>query len=662
MPMSKRLYAKVVIPSLNIEYLDYYTDNLKAIIGQVVSVPFKSKEKLGIIFALSETTELDIEKIRPISIFLDQNAFRINFLKFIQAAASYYYDSTNNFLKLALVNDDLFKPCSISKVPDVNKIIEQTKLSDEQSNVLKILLQNYAHKDYQVNLLQGITGSGKTEVYLSLAQHVMHNVEKGGQVLILLPEIALTNQLIAMIENKFGFKPAIWHSETKPREKRRIYQGILSGEISLIIGARSALFLPYQNLRLLVVDEEHDQSYKQEEKTLYHARDMAVYRAFYEKFMVLLVSATPSIETIANVTNGKYQQVSLLNRFGGNKIPIFRVIDLRHEQVLPNCWISNSLRAEILNVLAKGEQVLLYLNRRGYAPLSICSHCGFRLTCPNCSTWLVEHKADSILKCHHCGYSKKNHNICPSCKSKDTLKPCGPGVERIAEEVRSFLPEISISIITKDTTKTVLKAQELFNEIRENKTQVIIGTQMIAKGHHFPNLTLVGIIDADIGFTGGDLRATEKTYQLLEQVSGRSGREKPGKVVIQTYNAENKLLNCIIKNDREGFVEEEIKLRKFFKMPPFTKLITILISSKREEVALNFAKMLVNKAPRSKDIEVYGPSPAQIVRIKNQFRYRILIKISKSLNYNSFLKAWLSKLKVPHYINLRVDIDPYNFI
>jgi len=657
-----RSYCKVCIAQIKLECLDYYVDSTKLEVGQIVRVPFRSKEKIGLIIAINDVSTIDDAKLKSIIEVIDFGTLPVRFIDFLQAAARYYFQPLNNFVKLAIPGDDLFDNYRSKGIAPDRTSHDQVILTYEQQSAYEHLQQKFDENTYNVVLLDGVTGSGKTEVYLNLVAKHLASSTGDKQVLILLPEIALTKQLIDKIKSRLSVTAAVWHSSTSKSDKKKIYRGIIGGSVRLIIGARSSLFLPYKNLGLIVVDEEHDGSYKQDENIIYNARDMAVYRAFYEKFMVVLVSATPSIETIQNVIDQKYGVVKISSRFGVQSLPEFKIIDMKAEVMPYDSAISPSLKYEIAATVKDGKQALLYLNRRGYAPLMICASCGFKLTCPGCSTWLVEHRLENKLKCHHCNYTKTNRGICPSCKNSGCIRSCGVGVEKVAEELAHIFPNEKIVIITRDTMSSIEKVESIISQIKNNEVSLIVGTQMVAKGHHFPHLTMVGIIDADIGFGGADLRATERTYQLLEQVSGRSGREVPGRVVIQTYNIESRLLSYIVKNDRESFIQEEIHLRKLFALPPFTRLIHILVTAKKEEVTRSFAQKICSAAPKVKGVEIFGATPAYLVRLKDKYRYQILIKCSKSFDYHRYLTKWLSLVSPPSYISIKIDIDPYNFV
>jgi primosomal protein N' (replication factor Y) len=656
-----KMYCSVVIPGIKVGTLDYATKDDVMHAGQIVKVSFRNKEKLALVLDTSSSTHLPESKVKSIINVIESTGFSAAFIEFLCNAAKYYYQPLSGFVKLAIPSDDLFDRYR-RLIPQIyNATPLHATLSPMQKNAAEFIEAKLTRDDYGVVLLEGVTGSGKTEVYLNVISRYLSGAGCNKQVLILLPEIALTKQLLDKIKQRCSIEPAIWHSDITKSEKKRIYQGILDGSVKLLIGARSALFLPYNDIGLIVVDEEHDSSYKQEDQIIYNARDMAVYRAYHQKFLVVLASATPSIETLQNVSDKKYDHIELVSRYGVESLPEFHVIDMKKECLPLNRWISNSLHSKMNVVLHSGNQVLLYLNRRGYAPLMLCASCGYKPTCDNCSSWLVEHRFDNKLKCHHCNYTKLNRGICPACKQQGCMRSCGPGVERIAEEAGLLFPGAKIAVITRDTMSSPSQMEQVITSILSGEVSIIIGTQMVAKGHHFPKLTLVGIIDADIGFGGSDLRATEKTYQLLEQVSGRSGRELPGVVAVQTYNTDSQLLGYIVNHDREKFIQEEIRLRKFFNFPPFARLANILVTAKKELVTQSFAQKLSNAAPRIKGVDIYGPLPSYFVRLKDKYRYQIVIKCTKNFDLHKYLDLWLGAIEVPSYINLRVDIDPYNF-
>jgi primosomal protein N' (replication factor Y) (superfamily II helicase) len=533
-------------------------------------------------------------------------------------------------------------------------------LSDNQQNVVNDLKDKITANKFSATLLDGVTGSGKTEVYLSAIEELFK--DESAQILIMLPEIALTSQVVNRFERRFGFTPQTWHSGMTKSQKEKTWRKVNNGGTRLIIGARSALFLPYKNLKLIIVDEEHDNSYKQEEGVIYNARDMAVLRAKTEGFPIILASATPSIETMENVQSGKYELLHIPNRHGGAQMPDVDIIDMRTQKLDSKHFISRPLIEAIRKNIENGRQSLLFMNRRGYAPLVLCRTCGYRFKCEECSTWLVKHKYGAHFMCHHCGYRRPEPKTCPECESEDSLVSCGPGVERIEEEVREYFPDSNIALMASDSL-THKKMAELLDDILSNKIDIIIGTQVIAKGHHFPNLNLVGVIDGNLGLEGGDLRASERTYQLLHQVAGRAGREgRKGKVILQSYMPGNAVMQALKGWDRDGFVGAEMLSRNANSMPPFTRFAALIISGVEEAAVSALARNIVNAAPRSNDVRVLGPVPAPIFMLRGKFRYRILIKTARNINLQNFIRQMLGGVKVSSSVKVKIDIDPYNFL
>ena len=534
-------------------------------------------------------------------------------------------------------------------------------LSEKQQEAADFLVRKVEDNQYSAILLDGVTGSGKTEVYFAAIRHILQ--QPSGQAVILLPEIVLTTQLLARFEERFGFMPASWHSGLTAKQRRDTWRGVMDGSIRLVVGARSALFLPFAEPKLLIVDEEHDASFKQEEGVVYHARDMAVVRASLEKIPVVLASATPSLETLQNVSLGKFSHLTLPSRFGTAVMPGVELVDMRQEDMQKNTWISPYLRQKLAQTLAEGKQAMLYLNRRGYAPLTLCRSCGHKMQCPNCTSWLVAHKRLKKLQCHHCGYNIREPECCPQCKEPQSLIGCGPGVERVAEEVHAFLPQARVALMASDVVTTASQAKELVNTITNGHVDIIIGTQMMAKGHHFPDLMLVGVVDADIGMSSGDLRVAERTYQLLLQVAGRAGREKEkGTVILQSYMPENRILQALLAGDRDGFLTAEQESRKRSQMPPFSRLAAIIVSGKQEQQVVQMAKMLVKNAPVDAAMQVLGPIPAPLSYLRGKYRYRLLFKAKKTFPLQKALKFLLNSVKTPSAVHVKVDIDPYHFL
>jgi primosomal protein N' (replication factor Y) len=485
-------------------------------------------------------------------------------------------------------------------------------------------------------------------------------LKQGRQIVVLLPEIALTTQWLNRFHRRFGVEPLQWHSGLTPSLRQQTWTAILEGRASVIVGARSALFLPYPNLGLIIVDEEHDPSYKQEEQVIYQARDLAVVRAKLSKIPVVLVSATPSLETVTNVEQERYQHLVLKNRHGGANMPTIQTIDMRH---YPHNWISPPLEDAIAQGLEAKEQVMLFLNRRGYAPLTLCRTCGHRLMCPTCTSWLVEHKRNGRLQCHQCGYTIPLPSVCPECKAEGSLIACGPGVERIHEQISQTFPMARCEMLTSDMLSTPKHIHELIRRVTNHEIDVIIGTQILAKGHHFPMMTLVGVVDADLGLSGGDLRACERTYQLLHQVSGRAGREqRPGRVLLQTFNPDHPVMAALAAQDRDGFVDAEKVEREARLMPPFGRLGAIIISGTDAHQVERVAKSLARSAPFHPDVTVLGPVPAPLSQLRGRHRWRLLVKTTKSVPLQNLLASWVGGIKPMGNVRVTVDIDPYNFL
>ncbi len=511
-----------------------------------------------------------------------------------------------------------------------------------------------------VTLLDGVTGAGKTEVYF---ESVAATLRAGRQALVLLPEIALTGQWLERFEQRFGARPAEWHSDLTGVERRTAWRSIASGQARVVVGARSALFLPYPDLGLIVVDEEHEVAYKQEDGVAYQARDMAVLRGHLAKIPVLLVSATPSLETLQNVASGRYASLHLPDRHAGAALPKVKAIDLRRDRPARQRWLSPSLVSALEETLAAGEQALLFLNRRGYAPLTLCRSCGHRLNCPNCTAWLVEHRLTGRLQCHHCGYQARLPEVCPQCGAAASLAACGPGVERLAEEAAALFPAARMATLTSDTMGGPRAASAMIDRIARHEVDLLIGTQIVAKGHHFPMLTLVGVVDADLGLSGGDLRAAERTYQLLHQVAGRAGRaERPGQVLLQTFDPDHPVMRALVAGDRDGLVAHEMAERLALGMPPFGRLAALILSSHDQERLDQTAQALARLAPAGPGITVLGPAPAPLALLRGRHRRRFLLKCRRDIAPQSPIREWLAKVKLPGPVRLQIDVDPYSFL
>ena len=513
---------------------------------------------------------------------------------------------------------------------------------------------------FAVTLLDGVTGSGKTEVYL---EAVALAVKQQRQALVLLPEIALSAQWLERFQRRFGVAPAIWHSELSPAQRRDTWRSIVSGEALVIVGARSALFLPFARLGLIVVDEEHDGGFKQEDGVCYNARDMAVVRGKLGDIAVVLASATPSLETLVNATAGKYGVQHLPDRHGEAQLPTIKVVDLRRTPPPRGRWLAPALVEAMGATLSAGEQVMLFLNRRGYAPLTLCRKCGHRLQCPHCSAWLVEHRARQRLACHHCGHWVTRPETCPDCGEEDSFTACGPGIERIAEEAALLFPDASLTVMASDTVTSPEQAGRLVQNMSERRIDILIGTQIVAKGHHFPHLTLVGVVDADLGLEGGDLRAAERTWQMLSQVAGRAGRaQHPGTVLLQSWQPDHPVISTLAAGDRDGFLASEMAARQLAGMPPFGRLVAIIVSGPDEGALDGFCQNLVRLAPTHQAVDIWGPVPAPLAILRGRHRRRFLIKAPRNLALQGMLRQWLGTLRPNGDIRVQVDVDPYSFM
>ncbi len=518
---------------------------------------------------------------------------------------------------------------------------------------------------FSVTLLDGVTGAGKTEVYL---EAVAEALEAGRQVLVLLPEIALTAQWLDRFRFRFGAAPAQWHSDLSQRQRRTVWRAVAEGGAQVVVGARSALFLPYRDLGLIVVDEEHDQAFKQEDGVIYHARDMAIVRARLGRIPTVLVSATPSLETVTNVKTGRFVRLHLPERHGAARMPRVELVDLRADPPprmpgLGPAWLSGALRQALSETFEAGEQALLFLNRRGYAPLTLCRTCGHRLACHNCTAWLVAHRLAGRIQCHHCGHAARLPQACPECATEGSLAACGPGVERLLEEVTALFPDQRTRIVSSDTLTGPTAAAEFVRAMSEREIDLLIGTQVVAKGHHFPWLTLVGVVDGDLGLAGGDLRAAERTFQLLHQVAGRAGRaERPGRALVQTYDPEHPVMQAMATGDRDRFLETEAENRRAAGMPPFSRLAALILSCRDEGLLDRTCGALARAAPHGDQLEVLGPAPAPLAVLRRQHRRRFLLCAARSQAVQQVIAGWLGRVDLPAAVRLRIDIDPYSFL
>jgi len=562
-----------------------------------------------------------------------------------------------------LVNQGVLEPVEVDcdrPYPRAAADFAVPELSGEQAAAADRLVASVRRGGFAPFLLDGVTGSGKTETYF---EAIAESLRKGRQTLVLLPEIALTEAFLRRFEERFGAAPVAWHSSLKSTERRRAWRAIAAGTAQVVVGARSALFLPYANLGLIVVDEAHEISFKQDDGVRYNARDVAVMRARFEGIPVVLSSATPALESLQMAESGVYEKLVLPSRFGGAELPEIRTVNLTEERPARGRWLAPRVIEALHERLAKGEQSLLFLNRRGYAPLTLCRSCGFRFKCPNCSAWLVEHRLSRRLACHHCGHETAPPDRCPECGEPDCLVACGPGVERIAHEVEELLPGARLAIATSDTLNSPEKAAEFVTQVEERQIDVIVGTQLVTKGFHFPELTLVGVVDADLGLEGGDLRAAERTYQQVAQVAGRAGRgAKPGEVLIQTRHPEAPVIAALAAGDRDAFYAAETEARRHAGAPPFGRWAAIIVSSEDEAEAREAAQRIGAARPHLDNVMILGPAPAPLSLLRGRYRYRLLLNARRSAELQRVIREWLGALSFPQGVRVAVDVDPYSFV
>jgi primosomal protein N' (replication factor Y) len=545
--------------------------------------------------------------------------------------------------------------------PAPDPAYSQPEFTRQQRTAVDAMRALAANGTFHVALLDGVTGSGKTEVYFEAVAEI---IRRGRQSLILMPEIALTGQFLDRFAARFGVRPLEWHSELTPRTRARNWAAISAGEAPVVVGARSALFLPYANLGLIVVDEEHDQAYKQDDGAHYHARDMAVVRAHIARIPVVLASATPSVETEVNARKGRYQRIVLPSRFGGAHMPQIEAIDLRREMPARGRFISPVLAEHVGHAIERREQALLFLNRRGYAPLTLCRACGHRFACTICDAWLVDHRFRQRLVCHHCGFSMPRPHACPNCAAEESLVAVGPGVERLQEEAASLFPEARTMVLSSDLITSIETMRSELNEIAEGRVDIIIGTQLVAKGHNFPRLNLVGVVDADLGLSNGDPRAAERTWQLLNQVIGRAGREQGhGIGYLQTHQPEHPVMKALVACDREAFYASEIAQRERTGYPPFGRLASLIISAGDRATAEGYARKLVGLAPLDERVQLLGPAEAPLAVIKGRYRFRLLLKSARGFDLSDYLRHWLAASPKPKgNLKLEIDVDPQSFL
>ena len=697
--------VEILLPNALDHGFDYRApEGVSLRIGDIVRVPIGSRESLGVVWGEGKFA-LKAEKYKTIIGRMDEfPTLSPAFLSLIKWVAWYNAAPIGAILKMVLPVADAEvhgRKSLDSYIPTIDvSAIKLMPLAGDQLTVANDLKEKLS-QGFSVSLLDGVTGSGKTEVYFDViadilrtepsarkaASHVSDSCRDSGdkQVLVLLPEIALSVQWLGRFEARFGVKPVVWNSTITAAKRRATFQAIATGKARVIIGARSALFLPYTNLSLIIADEEHDSSYKQEEGVIYHARDMAIARASHEKFPVILVSATPSLETVHNAKTGKYTELTLHSRHAEAVLPDIHLLDMRSESLDRGNFISRTLRDAVAKAVEQGHQAMLFLNRRGYAPLVLCRKCGHRFQCPDCSAWMVQHGGmrdeglgtkktgktinpqsptpNSYLKCHHCAYTIPVPKACPSCGAEDSLHACGPGVERVHEEIAAYLPNARVATLASDSTGSYRELSTLIRGMENKEIDILIGTQMIAKGHHFADLSVVGVIDADLGLAGGDLRAAEKTYQLLHQISGRAGRESVrGHVYLQSYTPEHAVMQALVSGKRDAFFAAELRAREQADMPPFSRLAALIIEGKNENAVVALCKQLSQMARNESHITIMGPAPAPLFMLRGQYRYRFLLKAGRKVNLPDFVKQWVAAANPPRTIKVRVDIDPVSFL
>jgi primosomal protein N' (replication factor Y) len=691
--------------------------------GDIVQVPLNRREEIGVVWDGQADNSVGDNRLRPVSAKLDAPAMRADLRKLVDWIAAYTLSSPGEVLAMALrvpalreaapklgwrraegaedvkltkqrraVLDALAEAgklatTSLAEAAGVSSGVVRAMadaglllptdlareeqpapdherpgpiLSEDQARAAAALREVVAARQFSVTLLDGVTGSGKTEVY---HEAIAECLREGRQVLVLLPEIALSAQFLARFATRFGAPPALWHSDLTPATRRRTWREVAAGTARVVVGARSALFLPFPDLGLIVIDEEHEIAFKQEDGVIYHARDMAIVRARICAAPAVLASATPSLETMYNVEAGRYRHLTLPSRHGGAELPHVELIDLRNTPPERGDFLASPMVAAITETLSRGEQAMLFLNRRGYAPLTLCRRCGHRVQCPNCTAWLVEHRARRILTCHHCGHLEPVPPSCPECGAEASLTAIGPGVERIVEEVGRHFPDARVLAMASDMLTGPNAAAEAAQRIERREVDLIVGTQIVAKGWHFPHLTLVGVVDADLGLGGGDLRAAERTVQLLHQVAGRAGRaEAPGRVLLQSFNPEHPVMQALRAQDLPAFRAREAEERRPGHWPPFGRLAALIVSADRAEDAEGVARDLGNSAPHGEGILVLGPAPAPLALLRGRHRRRLLLKVRRDIAVQPLLHAWLGAVSIPSSVRVDVDVDPVSFL
>ena len=661
----KDIQAKLDVPPLRPElrkFVDWVADYTLSSRGMVLRMCLRrgehlgpAREKIGVRFGGTTPKRMTAARSRVLNLLADGMARAKSEAAHEVGVSAGVIDG---LIDEGALETFVLPPEPVAVAPDPDH--QQPDFTDAQRAAAGALRASIAKGGYSVTLIDGVTGSGKTEVYF---EAVAETLRRGRQVMILMPEIALTGQFLDRFAKRFGVPPAEWHSQLSPRLRARTWSALAAGEIKVVVGARSALFLPYADLGLIIVDEEHDPAYKQEDGVRYHARDMAVVRAREAKIPVLLASATPSVETEVNARRGRYARLHLPERFGGSHLPAVEAIDLRREGPPRGRFIAPRLAAAVKTALESGEQALLFLNRRGFAPLTLCNACGHRLACPNCDAWLVDHRFKRRLVCHHCGFAMPLPEKCPKCQATESFVAVGPGVERLEQEAAELFPDSRILVLSSDLVESMDRLRSELDDVAQGRFDIVIGTQLVAKGHHFPKLNLVGVIDADLGLSNGDPRAAERTFQLLHQVVGRAGREEGrGFGLLQTHQPEHPVMKALIAQDRDAFYSAEIAAREKLEYPPFGRLASLLISGADKHAAESYARKIAGVAPRDEQVRVLGPAEAPLALVRGRYRFRLLVKSPRALDLSTYLREWLAVVpKVKGTLKLEVDVDPQSF-
>jgi|TARA_B110000027_G_scaffold113685_1_gene122859 primosomal protein N' (replication factor Y) (superfamily II helicase) len=646
----------VLLPKIFNFPFTYESDSVKNLIpGDLVVVPFGNSEEIGVVWDKIQVSEKKF-KIKKITKRIDNFRINKNLINFINWFSSYNLASRGMVLKMCLGDKKNTTKIEESEKDKKNKKLKFV-LNKDQKKSLEVL-REFGNK-FNVSLLQGVTGSGKTLVYFERVKEILNS---GKQVLILLPEIFLTNQFKERFVEFFGFLPSIWHSKIGIKNKRKIWQGIINSSLNLVIGARSALMLPFENLGLIILDEEHDPSYKQDEGIIYHARDMAIARASIENIPIHLVSAVPSLETYNNIKNKKYNYTKLTRRYRDFPLPEAKVVDLEKASLKSDQFIANETLELIDNFMKKKEQVLFFLNRRGFAPFLICKKCGYKHLCPNCSVYLTYHKSTNKLVCHHCGKKAKKEKACNASKDNCDFRMHGPGVEKIYDELKKIFPKKNIKIFSSDFLSKKNETSSILKKIEKNEIDIIIGTQLISKGFNFPKLNCIVVVDADFSGLGYDLRTTEKNIQLYNQLSGRAGRfSNKSLIIYQTIAPLNETLKDVLENDPEKFLKNELIIRKNKNLPPFSRLVSLIISSNSSQDSFRAAQEIKKKLTIINQIEVLGPVDSPIFKIKKKYRTRLLLRSKNTNLIQKNVGKVLENLTISKKIKLTVDVDPINF-